>query len=165
MEKEAKLAVFHAERINGWPGRNAPLVAFQSSAESLKRKGFRIVEVGGSASLPGIAEYRKTSFPELCSLISSAAIFVGHDSAPFHVAQAFGVPAVVPFGAIRPELRDYSGKVFPVVVPMIDCLGCHHVQEAPRTTQSCPRGIPICMTGITGALFEPAIKRALQEGK
>lgn len=162
-KKEPKLAVFHAERIVGWPGRNAPVSAFRYAAESLKRRGFRIVEIGNSASLPGAAEYIKTTFSELCSLISSATLFVGHDSAPFHVAQAYNVPAVVPFGAVRPELRGYSGKVFPVVVPGLECLGCHHIQAAPRTTQNCLRSKPVCMDLISGTYFEVAIARALKE--
>lgn len=164
-KKDPKLAVFHAERIANWPGRNAPVAAFRHAAEGLKRRGYRVVEIGKSQTLVGVTEYVKTTFPELCSLISSAAIFVGQDSAPFHVAQTYEVPAVVTFGAIKPELRDYSGKVFPVVVPGLECLGCHHIQPAPRTIQECLREKPVCMERITGAMIERQIEGALAEEK
>lgn len=160
--KDGRLAVLHAERIPGWPGRNAPIAAYQSAATALQKRGFKIVEVGNAASMPGLAEHRKTSFQELCALISSAAIFVGQDSAPFHVAQVYGVPAVVPFGAVLPELRDYSGNVFPVIVENIECRGCHHIQPPPQITQSCLRSRPVCMTGITGEMMEKQIALALK---
>jgi GT2 family glycosyltransferase len=163
--REKNLAVIHAERINGWPGRNAPLPAFFSAAAMLKKNGFRVVEVGMAQSLAGHAEYKSTSFPELCALISSARIFVGHDSAPFHVAQAYGIPAVVPFGAVLPELRDCSGKVFSVQAEGLECLGCHHYQAAPRTTQSCLRGKPLCMDRITGGMMIEKITAALKEAR
>jgi GT2 family glycosyltransferase len=160
--KDGKLAVFHAERIPGWPGRNAPLAAYQSAASALLKRGFKVVEVGLQPSMPGLAEHRKTTFPELCALISSAAIFVGQDSAPFHVAQVYGVPAVVPFGAVLPELRDYSDNVFPVIVENIECRGCHHIQPPPQITQNCLRAKPVCMTGITGAMMERQVIKALE---
>jgi GT2 family glycosyltransferase len=160
--EDGKLAVFHAERIPGWPGRNAPLASYQFAAAALQKRGFKVVEVGQQPSLPGLAEHRKTTFPELCALISSASIFVGQDSAPFHVAQVYGVPAVVPFGAVLPELRDYSGKVFPVTVEGIECRGCHHIQSAPRITQNCLRSRAICMERITGAMMEQKIGQALE---
>ncbi|MFA5149035.1 MAG: glycosyltransferase [Candidatus Omnitrophota bacterium] len=160
--KAGKLAIIHPERIMGWPGRNAPMSAFTHAAADLNRRGYKIIEVGTtSSSLPG-AEYRKTNFKELCALISSASIFVGHDSGPFHIAQAYGVPSVIPFGAVKPELRDCSGKVFPVVVEDIECLGCHHYQKPPQITQSCLRKRPICMERITGQMMSAQITRALE---
>jgi len=160
--RDSKLAVIHAEPIPGWPGRNAPRNSFIIAAKNLIQRGFHIVEVGKIGIIPD-AEYRKTSFPELCALIASASIFVGHDSAPFHVAQTYGVPAVIPFGAVKPEYRTYSNKVFPVIAENVKCLGCHHLQDAPRITQTCQRPKPICMTGITGALMEHGIAQALEE--
>lgn len=160
--KAGKLAVFHAERIPNWPGRNAPIAAFRSAASALRRCGFNIVEVGRSASLPGLAEYRPTNFPQLCELIASASIFVGHDSAPFHVAQAFDVPAVVPFGAVDPDLRRHSDFVFPVLIEDVACLGCHHIAPPPQIMQRCYKGRPECMERLTGELFRQQIDRALR---
>jgi GT2 family glycosyltransferase len=160
--KDGKLAVIHAERIPGWPGRNAPLECYRAAVPFLVKCGFRVIEVGSSVSLINGTAYHKTTFPELCALIASASIFVGQDSAPFHVAQAYGVPAVVPFGAVKPEYRDCSGKVFPVTVEGIKCLGCHHIQAAPRIKQECLRPKPLCMMGITGEMMEKQIALALK---
>jgi GT2 family glycosyltransferase len=156
------LIVFHVDRIEGWPGRNAPVAAFRQAAVRLARDGYRIVEVGKGPNLAGVAEYRKTTFPELCALISSAAAFVGQDSAPFHVAQAYGVPAAAAFGAILPELRDHSGKVFPIQVDSLNCLGCHHYQRAPRTAQTCLRKRPLCMDLISAEMVERQARAALK---
>ena len=134
----------------------------QASAARLARDGYRIVEVGKGPNLAGVAEYRKTTFPELCALISSAAAFVGHDSAPFHVAQAYGVPAAAAFGAILPELRDHSGKVFPIQADSLNCLGCHHYQRAPRTAQTCLRKRPLCMDLISAEMVERQARAALK---
>jgi GT2 family glycosyltransferase len=161
--RDPRLAVFHVDPIAGWPGRNAPLQAFAYAAKELQKRGFMVVSIGRiSDRLPGV-DYKKTTFSELCSLISSAAVFVGNDSAPFHVAQAYDVPAVAPFGAITPALRDHSGKVFPVQAAGVDCLGCHHRAPAPRIVQSCERNDPICMTKITGPLLMRQVARALGE--
>ena len=41
----------------------------------------------------------KTSFPELGALIAHAALFIGVDSAPMHIAAAVKTPIVCLFGA------------------------------------------------------------------
>lgn len=156
-----KLAVFHVDRIPGWPGRNVPVEAFDYVAKQLKRKGYKIVSVGCNGGLLDGTVHKNTTFKELCSLVSSANVFVGHDSAPFHVAQVYGIPAVVPFGAILPELRVYSDKVFPVQVEGIDCLGCHHKANAPQTTQICIKGTSECMGKITGKMIMEQTMKAI----
>jgi ADP-heptose:LPS heptosyltransferase len=41
---------------------------------------------------------------EIKSLIAGASLFIGNDSGPAHMAAAFGVPAVVIFGASDPVI-------------------------------------------------------------
>jgi ADP-heptose:LPS heptosyltransferase len=41
---------------------------------------------------------------EVKSLMAGAALFVGNDSGPAHIAAAFGVPSIVIFGASDPDI-------------------------------------------------------------
>jgi heptosyltransferase III len=44
------------------------------------------------------------SLTDAKSLISGAAVFIGNDSGPAHMAAAFGIPTVVLFGPSRPAI-------------------------------------------------------------
>ena len=44
------------------------------------------------------------SLEQVKALLAGAALFVGNDSGPAHMAAAFGVPAVVLFGSSDPEI-------------------------------------------------------------
>ena len=46
----------------------------------------------------------RSSLSEIKSLLASAALFVGNDSGPAHMAAAFGLPSVVVFGPSDPIL-------------------------------------------------------------
>jgi ADP-heptose:LPS heptosyltransferase len=105
--------------------------------------------VGGEDS-PGIRtdlEFRNIPFTHLVGLMERAALFVGLDSMPFHVAQACGVPSVAIFGCVDPALRIIPGSsAIGVTAEQVGCLGCHHWLPSPRVvTNACVRGKDYCM--------------------
>ena len=63
----------------------------------------------GARSFPGETPFSRyptlqSSLSELKSLLASAALFIGNDSGPAHMAAAFGVPSVVVFGPSDPAI-------------------------------------------------------------
>ncbi|HKW99270.1 MAG TPA: glycosyltransferase family 9 protein, partial [Bryobacteraceae bacterium] len=63
------------------------------------------VFIGAGEGLAAFRRWRTYSgapLHEIKSLIAGAALFIGNDSGPAHVAAAFGIPVVVIFGASDP---------------------------------------------------------------
>ena len=102
---------------NRWPAER-----FGEVAAALAAEGHPVVLAGGPAdreaattalelatagATPGSAEIRNlagaTSLPQLAALLSRAALFVGCDTGPMHMAVAMGCPVVVLFGPANPR--------------------------------------------------------------
>jgi ADP-heptose:LPS heptosyltransferase len=80
---------------------------FLAVAEHLKQSGLDPVFIGGGEDLSAFRAFRTISgapLSEIKSAIAGAALFVGNDSGPAHMAAALGVPAVVIFGASDPAI-------------------------------------------------------------
>ncbi len=86
-----------------------PVEKFHSVADQLQREwnlepvfiagpGESLDEFAGSRCLCG------ASLEEIKTLLSGAALFVGNDSGPAHMAAAFGLPVIVLFGASDPVI-------------------------------------------------------------
>jgi ADP-heptose:LPS heptosyltransferase len=77
-------------------------------AEELVRSGLEPVFLGGPADdLSPFRAYRSLAgapLSQVKALLARAAVFVGNDSGPAHMAAAFGVPSVVIFGASNPAI-------------------------------------------------------------
>jgi len=88
---------FASERGKTWPAKR-----FCEVARTLERSDLQPVFVGGVGDdLAPFRAWRTMDNPllsELMSVISGAALFVGNDSGPAHMAAAFGVPVAVVFG-------------------------------------------------------------------
>jgi heptosyltransferase-3 len=87
-----------------WPFSN-----FLEVAEHIQRNlGIEPIFIGGaSESLAAFDQYTcisGASLEEVKSLLAGAALFVGNDSGPAHMAAAFGLPVVVLFGASDPAI-------------------------------------------------------------
>lgn len=148
-----RYAVIHPGSIRGWVGRQWNWKKFQQIMPLLDSFGYTTVLVG-TTDTPDIKarmDYRNVPFAHLLGIMERASLFVGLDSMPFHVAQAFGIRSVVIFGSIDPALRIIPGsRVVPVSAEDVACLGCHHFLQAPRTvTDSCLRGREMCMENLT----------------
>lgn len=159
---DRKIAIFHTQHTGGWHGRNLPHQRYLYASEYLKNKGYTIVELGYEKILDSDIKVKKSDFSNLCALIKHAEIFVGQDSGLFHIAQTFGIPAVVPFGMITPAYRvlDYR-FVHPVIAKDIACRGCHHWTEGIYVTSTkCLRDKVYCMENITDIDMRTAIDKA-----
>ena len=91
------------------PDKTWPPANFLEAAEHLERRlGLEPVFIGGPGeSLDAFSKYRcfaGSPLEEIKSLLSGAALFVGNDSGPAHMAAAFGLPVVVLFGSSDPDI-------------------------------------------------------------
>jgi ADP-heptose:LPS heptosyltransferase len=81
---------------------------FLAVAEHLKSRGLETVFIGGAGDdLSPFRAYRTVAgapLAEIKALLAGAALFVGNDSGPAHMAAAFGVPSIVIFGPSDPEI-------------------------------------------------------------
>jgi ADP-heptose:LPS heptosyltransferase len=101
----SRTAVIHA--VAAQPEKSWPAANFLAVAGHLAQNRYSPVFVGGSADdLTPFAGYPtlQSSLSELKSLFASAALFVGNDSGPAHMAAAFGVPSIVVFGPSDPAI-------------------------------------------------------------
>jgi ADP-heptose:LPS heptosyltransferase len=102
----APYAVLHA--LASAPGKMWPADRFAALAAWLRDTGMEPVFIGAASDdLSPYAGFRcvqGASLEEVKMLLAGASLFVGNDSGPAHMAAAFGVPAVVLFGASDPVI-------------------------------------------------------------
>ena len=164
------IAVLSIEHT-AWPGRNVPISLWPEVVADLKRRGLRTVAVGRTKTLDGIVDLDlggqtgghlgQRGLLTIAALMRRAALFVGIDSCPFHLAQAARTPSVVVFGCINPAYRILHPRVVPVVVPGLDCIGCHHEMEPPRYDWSgCRRNDLACMYELTAQHLLAGVEKA-----
>jgi ADP-heptose:LPS heptosyltransferase len=153
-----------------WKGRNWLVDRWLSVAERLVREGRSVVLVGSRASplaLPeGVLDLRaKTTAHEMAHVVDRASLFVGIESFPGNVAQCLGVPAVLFFGSILPELRIFRDNVLPVSARHLRCLGCHHDEPRPNVTYTCRVGGEPCQERVTVEMLLAAVRSWLGKGR
>lgn len=98
-------AIIHA--IAATPEKTWPAANFLAIAAHLAQSGLSPVFIGApDEDLTPFRQYRtvQASLTEVKSLLPAAALFVGNDSGPAHMAAAFGVPSVVIFGRSDPAI-------------------------------------------------------------
>jgi ADP-heptose:LPS heptosyltransferase len=99
------IAVLHplaTAKDKTWPAAN-----FVAVADHLKQAGMEPVFIGAPEDdLTRFSNYRTEKLPlkDTLKLIASAAVFIGNDSGPAHIAAAFGVSTVVIFGSSDPHI-------------------------------------------------------------
>lgn len=146
-----------------WPGEQwATLLA-----ALLHRPDIRIVMVGGTqeqalaqalvpaGGSPRLVDWTgRLNLLELAALCAEAALFIGGDSGPAHVAGAVGTPSIVLFsGTNRVSSWKPPGDHVQVMRHAVRCAPCGHGE--------CPvEGHP-CMTGITTGAVESRVAELL----
>jgi lipopolysaccharide heptosyltransferase III len=100
------IAVMHptaTAHAKTWPAAN-----FLAVAAHLAQAGVEPVFIGGASDdLAPFAAWRSVAgapLAEIRRMLASAALFVGNDSGPAHMAAAFGIPVVAIFGASDPDI-------------------------------------------------------------
>ena len=95
----------------GWGAKEWGAERFASLARGLRENGVRVLVNGVSGATAGVAdevaeragaEVVRTSLPELIALTRRAALAVGGDTGPVHLAAALGRPVVALFGPTDP---------------------------------------------------------------
>ena len=115
------------------PGKTWPADRFAAVAEHLERSGLEPVVIAGpgddAAPFARWSTFAGAPLEAIKSLVSSAALFLGNDSGPAHLAAAFGIPVVVIFGTSNPaiwrpwrttsEVIEFAGPIATVPVPLV----------------------------------------------
>jgi ADP-heptose:LPS heptosyltransferase len=107
-QRDARKVLLHAG--SNWDRRRWPLDRFAALAAGLAGRGWRVTlipaEAGPQQALDGVRILAAPSLPELREELASAALFIGNDSGPLHLAAALGTPCLALFG---PNLVERSG--------------------------------------------------------
>jgi lipopolysaccharide heptosyltransferase III len=106
-ERKGPFAVLHP--MASAPDKTWPAANFLTLAQQLdKHFGIQPVFIAGPGeSLASFNRYETVSGASLAqikSLLAGAALFIGNDSGPAHMAAAFGLPVVVLFGNSDPDI-------------------------------------------------------------
>lgn len=166
IETPDKYVVVHAGKTGGsaWVGRQWLPDRFRDISQRFLEMGKKVVSIGSEAdyNIPCTLDLRgKTTIQQLAHVVRGAEIFVGIDSFPLHVCQAFNVPGVAFFGAVDPKTRLIRDNITPVQTPL-PCLGCHHRQQTPCTvTCKCETGGQPCVFGVTADQMWCEIQKCL----
>lgn len=127
--------------------------------------GYPVVITGGDKEMEdirGIAFRMKTpvhslagqtSVLELAALFKRAALFIGNDSGPMHIAAAVGTPVIALFGPTDPMVWGPWGSRHTVLSKHLPCSPC-------KVTR-CDRGKECCMEQIPLEDVLPAVCRYL----
>jgi ADP-heptose:LPS heptosyltransferase/GT2 family glycosyltransferase len=162
--KDKKIIVFsYTNHRTNWHGRNWILGEAEQLVQKLVDNGYNVIEIGKDTKSTGKASLdlvNKTSLRELMALISMADLYVGIDSLPFHIAQAFMIPSVILFGATNPESRIINPSLVYPVQHSCECKGCYHVKKT-KNMNRCEKNNEQCMKIPHGDVFH-AIMKTLQ---
>lgn len=142
------------------PLRHWPLDRWRTVATALRDAGASIVEIGKSDRLGvGTDLVGKLSMRQTAAVLEQCQLFLGNNSAPFHYAQAAGVPCVTLFSLATPARFVHPGATVHVVraegLPCLECMTrCFAFMQQAGCIAS-PRGR--CMLDIpVGQVLEAA---------
>jgi ADP-heptose:LPS heptosyltransferase len=122
-------------------------VTASGEVERSRAEGVATAAGEGARVVPGL------ELDELAGFLSGAAVFVGGDAGPMHLASGLGIPTVAVFGPTRAERKGPRGPRARSVEAGLPCAGCG------RST--CTYGTDACMKKIgPGAVLDLA-KEAL----
>ena len=150
-----------------WPSRQWLPAATAGLCERLRARGMGVVLVGG----PGDAAFAeavqhagagplvnlvgRTALRDVIAVMERAAVAIGPDTGPMHIATAVGAPVVALFGATSPRRSGPWGWDDTVIRGDAPCAPCYR----PR----CPIG-QLCMESITPAMVMERVELAMARG-
>ena len=141
----------------GWPGKQWPAERFAAIGDRLRREaGCAVVLVGSAGETDlcrsvlghmresAVSVAGRTSLAQLAAVLSRAAVFVGNDSGPMHLAACFQIPSVVCFGptvASKWAPRHARART----LQHEDCSGCvsWHVRASCLHGNRCMKSIAV----------------------
>lgn len=150
-----------------WPSRQWFAPATAQLCQGLRERGLAPVLVGAPGEVAFAREVAaaaggslmdltgKTSLRDVIAILSRAAVAVGPDSGPMHIAAAVGTPVVSLWGATSPARSAPFGSEELVIVGEAPCVPCYR--------KRCPIG-RLCMESITPAIVLERVDAALGRG-
>ena len=126
-----------------WKPREWPANYWVDLAWKLKSAGVRTMVMlqGDDARFHNTPFYRwNTPLPRVAALMKRAALVVGNDSFPAHLAGTVGVPTLALMGPTLPAVFSHTPDVGCLASDAIDCTGCHF---SPPFRAACDQG---CMS-------------------
>lgn len=149
--------VFAAGASRDWPSKQWKAERFRELAGRLHQAfGRRVILVGDNHEQPRAREILKgaadgaianwvgkTTLPELAALIARADLVVTGDSAPLHLAAAFGTPAMAFFGPTDPARHLPPGRVRALYRRAVPCQPCYSGTCRWHEPQACLAAITV----------------------
>ncbi len=139
------------------PARRIIITSGPSEHEAAERIAAEAQDRAGGAAA-GIVRCGEFDLAELRALVGRAALYIGGDSGPLHIASATRTPIVALFGPTLAERslpwRDQSIRSIGVDAGPLPCRPCHQ--------RHCVPGDFRCLTRITPAQVLDAARTALQ---
>ena len=134
-----ELAILANTTVNndGWERKRWPFYA--ELAGKLMQDGYQVAIVGGADEAEkfprdywpgGVLDMQgKLSLKETAGLIKQAALFLGNDSGPAHIAAALGVPTYVLFGASNISKNRPLGENVHILSKNLPCSPCQYTDR------------------------------------
>ena len=142
------------------PRRYVVLTSGPSEADAADRVGELARQALSAELRPHVARCGEFPLPELKSLVSRAALYIGGDSGPLHVAATTSTPIVGIYGPTLPARsapwRDPATATESVELHDLSCRPCDQ--------RVCVHGDFRCLARLTPAMVLEAAERALSAG-
>lgn len=150
-----------------WASRQWLPEATAELCQLLRARGLAVVLVGGpgdaafaeavreAGSGPVVNLVGRTALRDVIAVMERAAVAIGPDTGPMHIATAVGAPVVALFGATSPRRSgpwDWDDYVIRGDAPCVPCYRPH-----------CPIG-QLCMESITPAMVMERAEAAMARG-
>jgi ADP-heptose:LPS heptosyltransferase len=161
------LAVIHpmvGNRIKSWNKDR-----YQEVANYISSKKLHVLTVGSPLDCMELDEVinliGRLSLRQSAAVISRARLFVGLDSFPMHIANAFKIPSVILFGSTDPHKVLIDGRKVKIVRSLEHCLGCRHDTTPDRWKENvdCRRERLYCMENIVPVQVTEQIEEMLKQ--
>lgn len=150
---------------SAWETKQWDVKSYAGLARQLVDSGFKVVVAGAPheqhlarqivAAAPVLNLCGVGSVRDLAALIHSAAALVCNDSAPLHIASAYGVPTVALFCSTLPEFGFTPWGTNSVV---LDATGLPCKPCGRHGRRRCPLGTNACMTQVQPETVLAAVK-------
>ncbi len=148
---------------SGMALRRWPEERFIAIGKELAAQGFPMIIFGGpeEAGLagrvaegigPGACRYLSgESFGTTLALIGSCGLFISNDSGLAHCASALGVPTVVIFGPVDPEVYGHTAANVRIIKKQTDCGPCYDSSHRLRCKMPVQRCLDISVVMVLEA--------------
>lgn len=150
-----------------WPSRQWRPAATAALSRALQARGLGVVLVGGPSDVPFAEQVLaadpgpvvngvgRTALRDVIAVMERAAVAIGPDTGPMHIAAAVGAPVVALFGATSPRRSGPWGWEHLVLRGDVPCAPCY--------LKRCPIG-QLCMESITPAMVLERVEEGLAAG-